>query len=513
MHDRSIATYERNGQRYADGVLSDISVRKRAEEIVRTSEARFRALIENSSDTISLLDHDGVCIYAGPSTPRVFGYSESEVVGRSVFDFIHPDYVEAMQRVLTQAVGHPHTSLSGECLYLHKNGSWRWYEFIGQSLLDNPDIGAIVVNARDITEAHAADVRREESEHHFRTIFNAATDGIILHDVCGGFIDVNPRLCEMTGYTRDEILKLRLEDLSTGVPPYTAEGIALQLNRLMLSGEALTFEWHCKAKDGHMFWAEISARETVWSGQRRIVSTSRDITQRKRAEEALQMSDMKYRDLFESSRDAITILDVSSGRFVSGNPGAIKLFGAKDEAEFISHKPWDYSPGRQPDGRASVEKAHEMMERALRTGSYQFEWMHKRACDGMEFPADVLLTRVVRQGTTLIYGTVRDVTERKRAEAQITRMARSDTSTGLPNRRVFVDSLEQAIARARRSGIRFAVLISRPGSFQGCERHARSSSRRSLASGGGRAAPGKHSRDRLGCTVRRRRVRHHTDRY
>jgi predicted signal transduction protein with EAL and GGDEF domain len=93
----------------------------------------------------------------------------------------------------------------------------------------------------------------------------------------------------------------------------------------------------------------------------------------------------------------------------------------------------------------------------MREGFHRFEWMHKRA-DGTEFPADVLLSRVIHGEETLIYATVRDTTERKNTEAQITRMARYDTLTGLANRRLFVDSLEQAIARARRNAISFAVL-------------------------------------------------------
>ena len=91
------------------------------------------------------------------------------------------------------------------------------------------------------------------------------------------------------------------------------------------------------------------------------------------------------------------------------------MFGAKNEEEFLSHGPRDLSPERQPDGRNSAEKAEEMIETALREGSHFFEWTHRRI-DGEEFPADVLLTRMELEGKVIILATVRDVTERKRAE-------------------------------------------------------------------------------------------------
>jgi PAS domain S-box-containing protein len=144
-----------------------------------------------------------------------------------------------------------------------------------------------------------------------------------------------------------------------------------------------------------------------------------DLTERKRAEEELRDSEEKFRGLFESSRDAIMTLEPPAWRFTSGNPATVKMFGAKNEAEFISHGPWELSPDRQPDGRASAKKVREMIETAVREGFHFFEWTHRRI-GGEEFPADVLLTRMEWGG---IQSTVRDVTERKRAETALIRLA------------------------------------------------------------------------------------------
>ena len=126
----------------------------------------------------------------------------------------------------------------------------------------------------------------------------------------------------------------------------------------------------------------------------------------------------KYRNLFESSRDALMILASPSWKFTACNPSTLEMFGAKDEAEFTSFAPWQLSPEVQPDGQPSAEKAKEILDKVLREGSHFFEWMHKRI-DGEEFPATVLLTKVEQSGKVIFQATVRDITERKRAEEKI----------------------------------------------------------------------------------------------
>jgi PAS domain S-box-containing protein len=145
-----------------------------------------------------------------------------------------------------------------------------------------------------------------------------------------------------------------------------------------------------------------------------------DVTDRKLAEETLRASEDRYRCLFESSRDAIMTLEPPFWKFTSGNPGTMRVFGAQDEEEFISYRPWELSPERQPDGRVSLEKAQEMIETALREGSHFFEWTHRRL-NGEEFPATVLLSRVQSDSKVFLQATVRDITESKRAEEELRR--------------------------------------------------------------------------------------------
>lgn len=139
---------------------------------------------------------------------------------------------------------------------------------------------------------------------------------------------------------------------------------------------------------------------------------------RTKDQELLRESEEKYRSLFLNSRDAMMILDPSSGRFVSGNPATIAMFGIRKEDEFQSLGPWDLSPERQPDGSLSAVRAKEMIGMAMQKGFHFFEWTHKRA-QGENFPATVLLTRMIMGGEIVLQATVRDIAQEKQAKEDL----------------------------------------------------------------------------------------------
>ncbi len=126
----------------------------------------------------------------------------------------------------------------------------------------------------------------------------------------------------------------------------------------------------------------------------------------------------RFGALFASSRDAVMTLAPPSWHFTSCNAATVRLFGARDEADFLSRGPWDCSPPVQADGRASAEKAAEMIAFAMEEGSHFFEWDHQ-TLDGRVFPATVLLTRTEYGGESFLQATVRDNSERKALQRQL----------------------------------------------------------------------------------------------
>ena len=132
---------------------------------------------------------------------------------------------------------------------------------------------------------------------------------------------------------------------------------------------------------------------------------------------SLSASEYRYRNLFETSRDALMTLALPDWAFNSGNYAALAMFKAGSEAEFSAYSPQSLSPERQPDGRLSAEKAKELLEAAMKSGTQFFEWTHRRM-NGEDFPADVLLTRMEAEGEFFLQATVRDITGRKREQAR-----------------------------------------------------------------------------------------------
>ena len=150
--DRGFPIEDESGRVYRlAGLAEDITERKMAEETLRSTEQHFRALIENSVDAISLCGPDGTIIYASPSTSQVLGYTPDELTRFNAFDLIHPDDKAMMAKHMSELIQSPGVSIRIEARLRHKDGSWRWLEGTQRNLLEEPSVGAIVNNYRDIT--------------------------------------------------------------------------------------------------------------------------------------------------------------------------------------------------------------------------------------------------------------------------------------------------------------------------------------------------------------------------
>jgi PAS domain S-box-containing protein len=232
------------------------------------------------------------------------------------------------------------------------------------------------------------------------------------------------RDCRFTAFNRreqEELRKLYGVDIAVGtsaldtIPRPAARAKMRQAFDRALSGESFTFiDLHPESDNWYEFDLDpIRAADGTVEG---IAGFVTNITRRKRVETALAESELKYRSLFESSNDAIMLLD--SERFFDCNEATLRVFGYSTREELLGKHPSDVSPPVQADGRDSRKAADGRIADALRTGRSYFEWRHQRA-DGTIFPADVLLTPLEYRGQKVLQATVRDISERKRAEAAL----------------------------------------------------------------------------------------------
>jgi len=186
-----------------DHILTTQTATEMAHE---TGERRFRALVENISDAIALLNRQGKIIYSGPSTTRILGYEIGQNVGRDAFLLVHPEDRPAAQGRFRTLLQSPGASAPIEYRLLHRDGSWLHMEGIARNLLDDPGVHAIVVTYRDVTQRIAAAEALRESEERYRSVIAALDEGIIVQNPDGTITAANESACRIFDVTHEQLI-------------------------------------------------------------------------------------------------------------------------------------------------------------------------------------------------------------------------------------------------------------------------------------------------------------------
>ncbi|MBX3023975.1 PAS domain S-box protein [bacterium] len=166
---------------------------------LRDEEARFRALLEHSSDVVTVLGADGTVLYNSPSVRRVLGWAPDELRGRRVFDLIHRDDLDLVLQRFGEALAAPGAPVPVTFRFHHRDGHWVLLEAIGSSRLDDPAVRGVVVNSRDVTERARVEATLRQSEQLSRLLFEQVPVGIIFTDPSGQVTSANPAALAMLG--------------------------------------------------------------------------------------------------------------------------------------------------------------------------------------------------------------------------------------------------------------------------------------------------------------------------
>jgi PAS domain S-box-containing protein len=366
---------------------------------------KYRTVVEDATDFIYLIDKKDRVLSVNKSAAALFGRTGKEIEGKSIFDIFPKEVATQFSEHLSEVFKTGKGELNHDSRMV-VGGKEFWTSVRLDPVMDKEGrVLAVLGVTRDITEL-------KRTREQYKTIVQTAMDGFWRTDCSGRFLDMNDAYCDTIGYSRAELLKMRIQDVEA---KESAEETAQHIKIIMETGSD-RFETRHRRKDGKLIDIEVSTNYLPFDGGQLVVFL-RDITERKRAEEKLRASESKYRTLFENIPHGI-YQSTRDGRILTVNPALVRMLGYGSESELLAADMARDIYVNPNDRKAWMRRLEEGGE------LYNAELVLKRK-NGQELIA-LDSGHVVRdeQGRTLYYeGTITDITQRKRMEDELRRRA------------------------------------------------------------------------------------------
>ena len=376
------------------------------------SESKFEAIFEYAPDGYYLCDKEGFFIAGNQAAEKITGYDRSELIGKSMLTagLISKDQLVKAGKLLALNIMGRSTG-PDEFTLTQKDGTQINVEISTHPITIN-DKPVILGIARDISSRK----KNEEDLGKAHDTLTRVLEGIDAHVYVADLnnyeiLYMNKRMIEDFGgdFTGKLCYEVFLDENSK-CPHCRIDEL---LDAKDVPGEVIVWEAH-NPKTGR--WYKNYDRVIYWEDQRLVkLQIAVDVTDTVESSQALEVSEKRYRNLFENSHNALMTIAPPNWDFVTSNAAMLELFQIDSENNLVTLKPWELSPEFQPDGRPSKETAREMIQTAIENGSHFFEWTHKKT-SGEEFQATVQLSRVDLGDKFFLQATVRDISDRIRSD-------------------------------------------------------------------------------------------------
>ncbi|GMV58758.1 MAG: hypothetical protein AMXMBFR72_18620 [Betaproteobacteria bacterium] len=390
-----------------EALLKIFAVRAAAEIERGRAEASYRAIFDAAEDAIFIHDWEtGAIVDVNDKAAQVYGYTREQMRTLRVADFSsgEPPYTEedALRWIALARRGQP---VRFEWRRRNRDGSLHWDEVCLKpvQIAGRPHVLAFT---REITERKAALEALAQREEQYREIFNASADALVLWSPELRIVDVNPAFLRVYGFTREQIVGQSYPEHF----PRDYVGARLQLVRRALAGDTCELQTRAHRADGTPFDVELRVIPIRHRGEPHVLAIARDITERRRAEDALRASEARYRLLFETESDAIVLVDAESLRLVDANQAAVEMYGYPRE-ELLTKTALDVSTDPESTA-ASIRNS---------TGAISIPLRWHRRRDGSVFPVEIKANRLVLGGRKTVVAAIRDITERRDREEALRR--------------------------------------------------------------------------------------------
>ena len=404
------------------GVSRDIDERRRAQKALRESEQRYRLLAENATDLIWTTDADLEVTYVSPSVTGLMGYDVDEIMNGPLDRLLTPTSLALVNQVRDDSLEEERAPGSMkeravEVEMVRQDGSILWLEAAINVLRDSSGRFAGLQGAcRDISGRRQAEETLRASEERNRMLVENANEAVtVLQD--GVIMFGNPKLDAVSGYTATELLLKPFLEL---VHPDDRGMVMDAFYRTQEQDIPSTLEFRLLDKAGNTRWVQLNAALILWEGSLAVLALFADITERKEAEEALRRSEDRFRTIFEKSPFGAIVYD-ADGNPTDINEACTVIFGVADRAAIKSVSLFDDphltdgAKERLRAGRSIVGEAPIDLARARERGRYHI------GRSGMAH-IRLIVTPLGREGEGTgggYLGLVEDITERKKAEAEL----------------------------------------------------------------------------------------------
>ena len=423
--------------------VRDITDRLRTEAELRATEQRLATVVEHSSDLIVVLDDEGRVNYLSPASKRLFGRSTQDGIGMLGTDLVHPDDVERVIAKFAQLTGAPGASDMVTCRVLHTDGSYRWVEAVGRNLLDDPALPGIVLNIRDITDRVESEATLRAAQARFAALVDHASDLITVNDFDGTITYASPSSSTVLGYEPSELVGTQARDL---VHPDDSARVDQAATEQFAGKRVEPIEYRAQHRDGS--WRVLDTIVTNLTNEpaiRGVVTNARDVTERRAAER--RAADLV--EILEAANELVVVSD-PGGRIVYANQSARTLLGAREQRHV----------GELSSDRSRERLRTEIMPVVRRRGAWSGELElvdpERRL---IPVTATVQAQRDETGDVVRIATVAHDISELKAAQRRLEFEATHDALTGLPNRALFREIGDRAVARASRISESLAVLF------------------------------------------------------
>jgi PAS domain S-box-containing protein len=392
------------------GTVLDVTEQRQSEEALRRSEERLRALIDKGLDVITISDRDGRIRFASPSVERVCGYTVEEFVGTDPFENgrIHPDDAARCAASFRELHDAPGSSLTIQHRYLHRSGEWRWLEGSFTNLFDDPAVGGLVANFRDITGRKAAEEAVRESEERFRTLVSNIPGAVYRCEWREEptMVFVSDGIREITGHEPGDFVENRVRSYVSLIYPEDRSGLDGQVMGALMRGEPYALEYRIRHADGGVRWINERGVGVFSEGGELLYLDGAilDVTAREEARRALAKSEERLRAVVENIPIVLCAID-HEGVFRLSEGRGLDTLGFEPSA-VVGRSVFEVFQGRAEvlqDARRAL--AGESFTVIREVNGALWESTYTPVLDGTGAPAGTIAVAT-------------DVTDRKRAEEE-----------------------------------------------------------------------------------------------